>query len=60
MHSSRLKVALEKKWPSRFAYYAVTLPETLFRPEIVNIIDWLVEQSALSDDCVESCSLAWN
>ncbi|RAW88997.1 LysR substrate-binding domain-containing protein [Photorhabdus laumondii] len=60
LRSGRLNVALEKKWPSRFAYYAVTLPETLSRPEIVNIIDWLVEQSNLSDDCVGECSLAWN
>ncbi|KMW73152.1 hypothetical protein TI10_08515 [Photorhabdus luminescens subsp. luminescens] len=57
---SSAKQETRKKWHSRFAYYAVILPETLFRPEIVNIIDWFVEQSDLSDDCVGEGSLAWN
>ena len=45
LREGKLQVALEKTWPARFAYYAVTLPETLNRPEVRDVLGWLVEQA---------------
>lgn len=45
LREGKLQVALEKTWPARFAYYAVTLPETLNRPEVREVLGWLVEQA---------------
>jgi len=39
--AGKLVVALDKPWPSRFAYYLVSRPETLQRPEVQAFIDWI-------------------
>ncbi|MFK0088572.1 transcriptional regulator GcvA [Pseudomonas sp. NPDC090755] len=43
LESGKLVVALDKPWPARFAYYAVTRPESLRRPQVQAFIDWLKE-----------------
>ena len=43
--SGKLVVALDKPWPSRFAYYAVTRAETLQRPEVQAFIEWIREEA---------------
>ena len=39
--AGKLVVALDKPWPSRFAYYLVSRPETVQRPEVQAFIDWI-------------------
>jgi len=38
---SQAKVALDRPWPSRFAYYVVARREKLERPPVRAFIDWL-------------------
>lgn len=45
--TGRLCVALDLPWPTRFAYYAVCLPEAARRPEVRSFIDWLAQEVAL-------------
>lgn len=45
IESGKLVVALDKPWPSRFAYYAVTRAETLQRPEVQAFIEWIREEA---------------
>ncbi|WP_301837679.1 LysR substrate-binding domain-containing protein [Pseudomonas sp. JQ170C] len=40
-----LVVALDKPWPSRFAYYAVTRPDARQRPEVQAFVDWIVAEA---------------
>lgn len=42
--SGRLAVALERPWPSRFAYYAVSLPGAAQRAPLSLFLAWLREQ----------------
>ncbi|MDI2532719.1 LysR substrate-binding domain-containing protein [Pseudomonas aeruginosa] len=44
--SGRLAVALERPWPSRFAYYAVSLPGAAQRAPLSLFLAWLREQAA--------------
>lgn len=39
--SGQLKKALDTQWPTAFAYYAVGLPETLERPSVTTLVQWL-------------------
>ncbi|KQU88830.1 MULTISPECIES: LysR substrate-binding domain-containing protein [Ensifer] len=41
----RLAVALDRPWPSEFAYYIVTLPAATERPAIAHFVDWLMEEA---------------
>ncbi|MBD9487080.1 hypothetical protein IB264_07520 [Ensifer sp. ENS11] len=41
----RLAVALDRPWPSEFAYYIVTLPAAIERPAIAHFVDWLMEEA---------------
>jgi LysR family glycine cleavage system transcriptional activator len=43
--AGRLELALERPWPTEFAYYAVTLPDATERPEIAHFIAWLTEEA---------------
>ncbi|MCY1394502.1 Glycine cleavage system transcriptional activator [compost metagenome] len=43
--AGKLVVALDKPWPSRFAYYAVTRSETLQRPQVRAFIEWVKEEA---------------
>lgn len=43
--AGRLTQVLDKPWPSRFAYYLVTLPETQQRPEVLAFADWIKAQA---------------
>ncbi|MBV6287983.1 transcriptional regulator GcvA [Pseudomonas aegrilactucae] len=45
IESGKLVVALDKPWPSRFAYYAVTRAQTLQRPEVQAFIEWIREEA---------------
>ncbi|NER65798.1 LysR family transcriptional regulator [Pseudomonas sp. MAFF212427] len=47
IESGKLVVALDKPWPSRFAYYAVTRAESLQRPEVQAFIDWVREEAGV-------------
>jgi LysR family glycine cleavage system transcriptional activator len=42
--SGRLIVALDKPWPSRFAYYLVSRPDILQRPEVQAFVNWIKAQ----------------
>lgn len=39
--SGRLALALDRSWPTEFAYYAVTLPNSTKRQPVKEFIDWL-------------------
>lgn len=42
IRAGRLVQALDARWPSRFAYYAVAHPRALQRPAVRRFRDWLV------------------
>jgi LysR family glycine cleavage system transcriptional activator len=42
--TGRLVLALDKPWPSRFAYYLVILPNSVRRREVIEFIDWIIQQ----------------
>lgn len=44
--AGRLVQVLDKPWPARFAYYAVSRPGAARRPEVRAFIDWIVEEAA--------------
>ena len=41
----RLIQVLDKPWPARFAYYAVTRPGAADRPEVRAFLDWIREEA---------------
>ena len=43
--SGRLALALDCSWPSRFAYYSLTLAGTIPRPEVEAFVSWLDEEA---------------
>ena len=45
-------------WPARFAYYAVTLPDALERPEVRAFVEWVAEEAALDDAAPEGADKA--
>ena len=45
IESGKLVVALDKPWPSRFAYYVVTRPDATQRPEVQAFIDWIMGEA---------------
>ncbi|TDS68841.1 LysR substrate-binding domain-containing protein [Comamonas sp. JUb58] len=45
--AGRLIQVLDKPWPARFAYYAVTRPGTTDRPEVRAFLDWIRAEAAL-------------
>ncbi|QYX49817.1 LysR family transcriptional regulator [Pseudomonas tussilaginis] len=58
LREGKLCVALEKTWPARFAYYAVTLPETLRRSEIREVLSWLIEQTTQEEVYVQELAVS--
>jgi LysR family transcriptional regulator, glycine cleavage system transcriptional activator len=44
--NGRLALALDRPWPTRFAYYVVTLPNAARRLEIRTFVDWIVKECA--------------
>lgn len=44
LRSGRLVVAVDRPWPSRFAYYLVARKETLGRPSVRDFIVWIQAQ----------------
>jgi LysR family glycine cleavage system transcriptional activator len=48
--AGRLVQVLDKPWPGRFAYYAVTRPESARRPEVSAFLDWLIEETRVPVD----------
>ncbi|MCK4206872.1 transcriptional regulator GcvA [Brucella pituitosa] len=46
IESGRLALALDRPWPTEFAYYAVTLPDSAKRQPVQDFINWLKEESA--------------
>ncbi|MBN3815300.1 transcriptional regulator GcvA [Paraburkholderia sp. Se-20369] len=43
--AGRLALALDKPWPARFAYYVVTLPDAMQRPEVGAFVNWVTEEA---------------
>jgi LysR family glycine cleavage system transcriptional activator len=41
----RLALALDSAWPTRFAYYLVTLPATMQRREAAAFADWIIREA---------------
>lgn len=44
--AGRLAQVLDKPWPARFAYYAVTVPGAAERPEVRAFLDWIIDAAA--------------
>ncbi|MGE1083590.1 LysR substrate-binding domain-containing protein [Pseudomonas shirazensis] len=44
--SGRLVVALDRPWPSRFAYYIVCREESLQRAEVQAFVGWIKDETA--------------
>ncbi|MFJ4373945.1 LysR substrate-binding domain-containing protein [Pseudomonas japonica] len=44
LRSGRLVVAVDRAWPSRFAYYLVAREENLARPPVRAFVDWIRAQ----------------
>jgi LysR family glycine cleavage system transcriptional activator len=44
----RLALALDRPWPTRFAYYAVTLPSASRRRELRAFVDWILEEATFA------------
>ena len=44
--TGRLVQVLDKPWPAKFAYYAVTLPGAAARPEVRAFLDWIAGEAA--------------
>ena len=44
--AGRLVQVLDKPWPARFAYYAVTLPGAAARSEVRAFLDWIAAEAA--------------
>jgi LysR family glycine cleavage system transcriptional activator len=42
--AGRLVQVLDKPWPARFAYYLVTLPDAMQRPEVQAFAEWIREE----------------
>lgn len=47
--SGRLALALDRPWPTEFAYYAVTLPDAAKRQTVQDFINWLKKESEQDD-----------
>ncbi|MBV9077117.1 MAG: transcriptional regulator GcvA [Methylobacteriaceae bacterium] len=45
--SGRVVVALDRPWPTPFAYYVVTRPEAANRPKVAAFRSWLRDEAAL-------------
>lgn len=45
--AGRLVQVLDKPWPARFAYYIVSRPAAITRPEVRAFVDWLHEEAGL-------------
>ncbi|MDX7986101.1 LysR family transcriptional regulator [Xenorhabdus sp. 12] len=45
IRAGQLVQVLDNPWPSKFAYYAVTLPEATTRFEVKAFIDWIKEEA---------------
>ena len=58
IEAGRLVQVLHKPWPARFAYYAVTLPDALERPEVRAFVEWVAEEAALDDAAPEGADKA--
>lgn len=43
--AGRLVQVLDKPWPARFAYYLVTMPGAMQRPEVQAFTDWIKEEA---------------
>ncbi|MCT9812262.1 LysR substrate-binding domain-containing protein [Acidovorax sp. Be4] len=43
--AGRLVQVLDKPWPARFAYYLVTQPGALQRPQVKAFADWILEEA---------------
>ncbi|MDD2060812.1 transcriptional regulator GcvA [Pseudomonas sp. GD03860] len=46
LDAGKLVVALDKPWPSRFAYYLVARPDAMQRPEVQAFVDWIRNEAA--------------
>lgn len=46
--AGRLVQVLDKPWPARFAYYLVTLPGAMQRPEVQAFSDWIKAEAQAS------------
>jgi len=46
--AGRLVQVLDKPWPARFAYYLVTMPGAMQRPEIQAFADWVKDEAQVS------------
>lgn len=46
IESGRLALALDRPWPARFAYYIVSRPDAVARPEVQAFIDWVKAEAA--------------
>ena len=43
--AGRLIQVLDKPWPARFAYYVLTKPDAMHRPEVNAFVEWITEEA---------------
>ena len=43
----RLAIALDRPWPTEFAYYALTLPGAAEKPAIARFIEWISSEARM-------------
>lgn len=48
--AGRLVQIVDKPWPARFAYYAVTRPGAMDRPEVRAFVDWVMQEAGAEPD----------
>lgn len=46
VRAGRLAVALDRPWPTDFAYYVVTLPQARERPAVAAFVSWLISEAS--------------
>ncbi|MGB3430956.1 transcriptional regulator GcvA [Achromobacter sp.] len=54
IESGRLAIALDQPWPARFAYYVVSRPDALLRPEVQAFIDWVKAEAAAMEQAPQT------
>ena len=47
--AGRLVLAIDRPWPTQFAYYIVTLPENAEKPALKLFIDWLHQEAKANE-----------
>lgn len=53
--AGRLALALDRPWPTHFAYYAVALAETMQQPAAAAFVQWLDDEAKSTATAAHTC-----